>query len=149
MIYISFPENLVLFPKKPIDEMTTYWPELYSEIRKIYFKFSWYEVYDFIEFIVDNFGQGLNDKRNRAFIKACNDVLKQELSAYRFVDGIITPITNETEISEIERALESTRRLEGVNAHLKTALKLFSDKKNPDYRNSIRSLSALLKHFVV
>ncbi|MHC4308090.1 MAG: AbiJ-NTD4 domain-containing protein, partial [Planctomycetota bacterium] len=35
-------------------------------------------------------------------------------------------------------------KYEGVNAHLKRALELLSDKKNPDYRNSIKeSISAV------
>ncbi|ACR80644.1 AbiJ-NTD4 domain-containing protein [Kosmotoga olearia] len=144
-LFILFRKMWFYFLKKPIDEMPTYWPKLYSEIRKIYFSFPWYEVYDFIEFIVDNFGdKGPKGKQNEGFIDLCNEVLKEELSAYRFVDGVITPITNEIEISEIEHALESTSHLEGVNTHLKSALKLFSDKKNPDYRNSIKeSISAI------
>ena len=144
-LYIFFQRMWFHFLKKPIDEMPTYWPELYRKIKKIYLNFPWYEVYDFIEFIVTNFGdKEPQNERNRRFINLCNKALKEELSAYRFVDGVITPITNETEISEIERALESTSHLEGVNAHLKRALELFSDKKNPDYRNSIKeSISAI------
>jgi len=73
---------------------------------------------------------------------ACNVVLESELSAYRFVGGLITQVTSEEEISEMEEALETPFKT--VNAHIETALKLMSDKKTPDYRNSIKeSISAV------
>lgn len=58
----------------------------------------------------------------------------------------IAPITNETEIAAVEQTLHlsGTHGLAGVNEHLKSALEKLSDKKNPDYRNSIKeSISAV------
>jgi len=64
------------------------------------------------------------------------------MSAFRLVGANITQITSEEEISEIEEALGHP--LQGVRTHLKEALKLLSDKKNPNYRNSIKeSISAV------
>jgi len=68
----------------------------------------------------------------------CNSVLERELSAYRFVEGKITQITTEAEVSEIEEALEISKPSKAVNTHLKRALDLLADRKSPDYRNSIK-----------
>jgi len=70
-------------------------------------------------------------------MKACNSVLESEVSAYRFVGGKIIQMTSEEEISEIEEALG--KPLKSVRTHLKRALDLLSDKKAPDYRNSLKS----------
>ena len=70
----------------------------------------------------------------------------RELSAYRFVGENITAITDETEIKAIEETIEMARetKLTGVREHLKTALSMLSDRKNPDYRNSVKeSISAV------
>jgi len=73
----------------------------------------------------------------------CNSIL-EEVSGYHFVEGKITQITSEEEISEIEEALEIP--LKPVRTHLENALKLFSDRKSPDYRNSIMVLLLLRKY---
>lgn len=127
--------------KLPIDTLPYSWSELRGKLRDYFFKAPWYEVYDFIEFIVNNYLR-LEHDINQEFMKSCNSVLESEVSAYRFVGGQITQITSEEEISEIEEAL--TTPLEPVKIHLKTALDLLSDRKSPDYRNSIKeSISAV------
>jgi hypothetical protein len=58
------------------------------------------------------------------------------------VDGLITKITDEQEVAEIELALEKARG--PVRTHLRRALELLSDRETPDYRNSIKeSISAI------
>lgn len=125
--------------KQPIDTMPRYWEELYGKIRKYLFECEWYDVYDFIEFVANNYE---NKEANESFKEACNSVLESELSAYRFVGWQITEVTSKEEVSEIERALETP--LKTVNAHVESTLKLMSDRKSPDYRNSIKeSISAV------
>ena len=121
--------------KKPIDTLSNYWPEIREKIKKYFFNCEWYEVYDFIEFIANNYP---DKKVNTKFMEFCNSLLERELSAYRFVGGKITQITSEIEISEIEEALENSKLLKGVNTHLKRALDLLANRKSPDYRNSIK-----------
>jgi hypothetical protein len=131
--------------KQPLDTLSNDPIEIYKYIRDYFFdsKREWYEIYDFIEFVVNVYPG--NDKKE--FIKACNIVLERELSAYRFVGEKIAKITSEIEIKEIEEALENTKnidKLKPVNEHLKRAIELLSDRKSPDYRNSIKeSISAL------
>ena len=123
--------------KKTIDTLSDYWPDTYKEIREYFFNCEWYEVYDFIEFIANNYPDKYNEV-NPKFTNFCNSVLKRELSAYRFVGGKITQITSEEEISEIEEALEISKPSKAVNTHLKRALDLLANRKSPDYRNSIK-----------
>jgi hypothetical protein len=131
--------------KQPLDTLSNDPREIYKYIRDYFFdsKREWYEIYDFIEFVVNVYPG--NDKKE--FINACNMVLERKLSAYRFVGEKITKITSEIEIKEIEEALENTKnidKLKPVNEHLKRAIELLSDRKSPDYRNSIKeSISAL------
>jgi hypothetical protein len=88
--------------------------------------------YNFIEFVVEN-----NPYDNDgAFAQACNSALTKEMSAYRLVDGKITRITEEEQISEIEEAINIANG--PVRTHLRRALELMSDRKTPDYRNSIK-----------
>jgi hypothetical protein len=129
--------------KKPFDTLRDYWPDTYKEIREYFFYFHWYEVYDFIEFIANNYPDEFNEV-NPKFMDFCNIVLERELSAYRFVGDKITQITSKEEVLEIEEALEISKPLKAVNTHLKRALDLLADRKSPDYRNSIKeSISAV------
>jgi hypothetical protein len=134
--------------KRPIDTIPEDPHKCREEIRKYFFNCKWFEVYDLLEFIVENSPviflvnspnmQSLVD----VFKSECNKILKEELSAYRFVGNQITKITAKEEIDEIENALRNP--LKNVRQHIENALKLLSDRKNPDYRNSIKeSISAV------
>jgi hypothetical protein len=129
--------------KEPIDTMPLYSDRIKNEIRSRFFNWDYLEIYDFVDFIAVSDNEYFY---NEDYIEAMNFVLKRDLSGYRFVNGILTPIINEVEIGEIERAISSTTNgnLKSVNIHLSDALNKLSDKKNPDYRNSIKeSISAL------
>jgi hypothetical protein len=129
--------------KYPLDTLPKYEKDTYKEIREYFFTCEWYEVYDFIEFVANNYPDDYNQVTPR-FIDSCNNILERELSAYRFVGGKITQITSKEEITEIEEALEATEPLKGVNIHLKCALDKLADRKSPDYRNSVKeSISAV------
>ncbi len=104
---------------------------LYVEI--LFFKLQWYKIYDFIEYVSEIYH---NKKINIQFREAINQVLKEEMSAYRFVDNYIAPIIDELEIKEVEEALECIYT--PVRQHLSNALELLSDRENPDYQNSIK-----------
>ena len=131
----------ILYFKEPIDTIPSdvigRWLNL---LRKYYFAAQWHEVYDIIEFISDHGPEnGKND-----FITQCNYFLETENSAYRFVNGKIIEINSAEEINEIETALENSGPYRGVQQHLQTAIERMGDRKNPDYRNSIKeSISAV------
>lgn len=110
-----------------------------GDIKKIYSKFTWFAIYDFIEYISEIYHK---EDINKEFKKRINEVLEAEMSAYRFIDHYIAPIIEEVEIKSIEDALNS--EYTNVQKHLSRALEHLSDRENPDYINSIKeSISAL------
>ncbi len=134
--------------KNRIDELNNHGSLLVQKIKNDFFELSWNEMFDILEFIPNNHkGYGNNsyeDQINKKFITYTNEILKEHLSAYRFVDQLITEITAEEEIIAIEDALQDNSNYKPVQTHLRRALELLSDRKNPDYRNSIKeSISAI------
>lgn len=127
--------------KRPTDVIPTHsWRSVYKELRDYFFSCRWNEAYDFIQFIANNFD---DTQDNQEFMSECNRILKRELAGYRFISGKIAPITSEEEIAEIEEALKVSQP-SGTVVHLERALELLSDRKSPDYRNSIKeSISAV------
>lgn len=125
--------------KKPLDHLDDKWTKVLEYLREYFFRCEWYEVYDFVEFVANNY------KRHRfpeLFIENCNAVLEKEVSAYRFVNGLITRITEQEQLEEIELALAQSRG--PVQTHLRRALELLSSRDRADYRNSIKeSISAV------
>ena len=133
-------ENLWLdYFRKPLDQLNNDWAITLRWLREYFFNCQWHEVYDFIEFVASHYNR--HQFRGR-FTEACNSLLEKDMSAYRFVDGVITRITEEQEVAEIEQAMETSRS--PVKDHLRRALEMLSDRKSPDYRNSIKeSISAV------
>lgn len=132
--------------KIPLDTLDDWGAKPYAKIRDYFFKAEWNEVYDFVEFVANTYQSETDPKRsyNQDFMKSCNDILERELSAYRFVGGMITQITSKEEITEVEEALKLMRPLAPISNHLLRALELLANKKSPDYRNSIKeSISAV------
>lgn len=71
-----------------------------------------------------------------------NKIMEQEKSGYRLVNDKFINITSEEELEEISKATDSP--YESVSTHFRKALTLYSDRKNPDYENSIKeSISAV------
>lgn len=128
--------------KETMDSIPHDTTRLISELKHRFLKWDYLEIYDFFDFIA-----GEDPPFDiEEFIDTVNIILKRELSGYRFINQNLAPITDETEIAEIENAIYNSheRNLNGVKIHLSMALEKLSDKKNPDYRNSIKeSISAV------
>lgn len=132
----------IIFYKRPVDTLDNWFEKTYNEIRDWFFTCKWYEIYDFLEFIV----VASSPVNNEVFKPYCNLILERELSAYRFIGNDIAEITDKNELEAIEEAILCSQKtkLSGVNAHLKSALAKLADRKSPDYRNSIKeSISAV------
>jgi hypothetical protein len=124
------------FFKKPLTTIPHKEFSILNEIQSYYFSCEWHEIYAFLEFILTYY-------KNVRLIEEVNKVLEQELSAYRFVEGVFTDITSDEEIAVLEEALKDSD-FPGVRNHLNRALELYSDRNKPDYRNSIKeSISAV------
>ena len=119
----------------PSSQDMTVEAQLKSNILDI---FSWFEVYDFIEIHLSF----LDEDARMMRIKQYNELLEQEKAGYRIVSGEVAPITNESEIQSIEQAVKAP--YVSVSQHIKKALVLYADLKNPDYENSVKeSISAV------
>ncbi len=113
----------------------------------------WNECLDLIEFIA-------NDNRRRLWNYQCrsqqyeryeipaptaedfNVVFKQYLVGYRFVNGLLTQITDQNEIATVETAIEQSKP--SVRELLGKALGFLSDRTAPDYAKSVEcSISAV------
>jgi AbiJ N-terminal domain 4 len=123
----------------PLEQIEERWREVLDVLRQYYFKCEWHEVYDFIDFIAQNFGE---QRFHESFVSDCNGALEHEMSAYRIVGNLVTRITDKQEVGEIDQALEHAPEL--VHIHLNRALEMLSDRKAPDFRNSVKeSISAV------
>jgi hypothetical protein len=133
------------FYKLPVDRIPEYEFEIKDFIRKRFFEDEWYESYDFIEFLLNL--EFVHYNKKTEFVDTLNSILEREFSGYRIIDNLIAPISNELELEEISSANKNTSQfssLNGANIHLENALDLLSDRKNPNYRNSIKeSISAV------
>ncbi len=128
----------IYFFKYTVDQAPKINNNALGTIKTYFFSCKWNEVYDFIQFIANNFPW---DPVVQDFMQSCNYILSRELSAYQFVGKRIEPITSKREIAEIEQALNVSIRF---THHLDKALELLANKKAPDYTNSIKeSISAV------
>lgn len=127
------------FFKQPVDTLPTWGNDAVKRIRTYFFEAQWYEVLDFVEFVVQRHPYESQAERIRDL---ANGVLTRELSAYRFVGKTIAEITSAEEIAEIESAIDAAAP--GPRTQLQQAVSLLADRSNPDYRNSIKeSISAV------
>lgn len=108
-------------------------------LKKFLMSQPWYIFFDFIEkylSLIDS------DKKNEDIVKEFNKLFENDCSAYRIVNRIVVPITNESEISAINSAINT--EFDSVNIHISKSIALYANKKSPDYENSIKeSISAV------
>ena len=109
-----------------------------KEIKLKFYNLKWFEVYDFIEFILKNLrGDTIGLK------KKIEKIFEDEKVPYRIINKKITQISSKSEAREVEAVLENEDLSESKN-HIKKALIHFSKNPNPDYCNSIKeSISAI------
>lgn len=135
--------------KYPLYDMMDKYAQRTSDLKKRFFNLEWHEAYDFLEFLANSELFKQNQSHIKTHLKnykqEVNIVLEREFSAYRFVDNIIVKITDENEIEAIEKAISNVgNKFKPISTHLQTSLIKLSDKKKPDYRNSIKeSISAV------
>jgi hypothetical protein len=100
----------------------------------------WYELYDFIEYSLNYFPFSLStDKKSKQLFKSlCNRFLEREMSAWRIIGNQVVQLTSYEEIEAVEAAQAIVGKYEPVATHISTALRHLSDRKSPDYRNSIK-----------
>jgi hypothetical protein len=117
-----------------VDKLSSDWSEAGEVIKQRFFANQWYEIYDFLEFIA---GQKLPVK-STLFQLVCNKSLEEELSAYRFSDGLIVPIADQEEIDELNRITQPDFPCATARLHIETALRKLAERPHPDYGNCIK-----------
>ena len=130
--------------KLRIDDLPPFPHDEVEVFRKRYFELPFPEFFEFLEVMASDeveliYLQQGGEKQDR-FVKECNKVLEEEKSCFRFVSNLITPITSEEEMAEVQLAADTD---EG-GSHIRRAIELYRDRTGPDYRNSIKeSVSAV------
>ncbi len=133
---VFFQRTWVGFLKWRLDEKPHNNVQALKVLREQFFTWTWDEVYDFIEFTAQHYP--FRDVERDDFLGGLNLVLERELSGYRFVGGVLTPITSAEELASIEEGLNLTDKFAPVRSHLQQSLILLSDRQTPDYRNSVK-----------
>lgn len=103
---------------------------LIDEFNELWEKVSWNQCFDVLEIMLQEEYYDIDFKCE------INEIFEEEKMGYRIIDDQIVDITNESEIEEIEEAIDSIFNI--VNNHIQKSLELYSDRKNPDYKNSIK-----------
>ena len=97
----------------------------------------WYKKLDLIQetiLILRNFVPYFDIESN--FIRGLNFEFERLNFGYRIVENHLVEITSELDIKTIESAIENNK--DNVRLHLNNALKLFAQRPEADYRNSIK-----------
>lgn len=136
------------FFKLPVDELPPYNHRRREWLKNKFFGLAWYEVYDFVEFIVEWYDRTRDRQKFRKdqMHGVFNHIFEEEFSGYRFIGGELAPLSSPAEVAAIESALSTTSAtgLAGAHAHIESALRLLAKRPEPDYRNSIKeSISAV------
>lgn len=139
-----------------LDTFPYYPSEFYKKLHHRIMDGEWFVSYDLIEFFFEEikkaiafesasfgFGYEYDYEASRSafeeeFTETVNSVLKREGSGYRFLNGLVVPITNESEIASIEQSLCDGKGVSGASDHIQRSLTLISKKPNPDYLNSVK-----------
>jgi hypothetical protein len=132
--------------KSPSDEVPWHNIDARNWLKKQFFSLPWHGVYDAVEEAVSLCPDYVKEK----LISAFNLVMEREMSAYRFISGELTPISNSTEVETIEAAIDQSKTagLVGAQQHLKAALVLLGKKPEPDYRNAIKEAISAVESVV-
>ena len=113
------------------DELSIFGNTSMQQFRKWYSTASWNEIYDVLEFL-------LRKSPSSSDAKDINAVLSREGAAYRFIGGVIAPITSNEELAEVDGALHHTSPFDVAAQHIRQAVDHLSDRGNLDARNVIK-----------
>lgn len=127
--------------EKLINQVISYDPScrfslIINDINHHWDNFEWFQCFDFIEILLQFDYMNTTEESLIRLKDNLNNDFENEKMGYRIIDNQIVDITNESEIEEIEEAIDSN--FNTVNDHIQKSLELYSDRKNPDYKNSIK-----------
>ncbi|WP_436670371.1 AbiJ-NTD4 domain-containing protein [Lactiplantibacillus argentoratensis] len=103
---------LDFFHRPLVSLNVTYKNEAVKKLFKNYSSFNFYEVYDFLEYVMTNWSEYSDD------IDDVNFILSQNHSGYRFIEGQLEPISSTTDITTVKSGLKT----QIDDGHLQNAL---------------------------
>jgi hypothetical protein len=112
-----------------IEALIQYWDSYLKDTRR-------YDYYDEYQ----------KKYRRLSLYEMANVYFEQEYIGYRFVNGIIVPISDAFEIETINEALKN--KYKPVYKHISKANKLLADREKPDYENSIKESISAVEAFI-
>lgn len=121
----------------------------FRDIKEVFQNASYDDILTFLEAISDYWKEELInlDKHSSPYERQTvsevfNDFFKREYVGYRFINGVISPISDEMEVETINSILKDSYGT--VSEHISKANALLADRDQPDYENSIKeSISAV------
>lgn len=124
-------ETYVDFFKRPADEVPYGHEKGIKAVRSFFFSAKWWQVYNFIEFLLQAF-------KSDQFAQRVSFFLEREKSGYRIVNGQLVSITDAVELAAVSEAASLEGAFLGAREHIQSAIALFSRKPEPDFRNCIK-----------
>ncbi len=121
------------------------WFEKVGAVKTKYDQLKWHDIYYFVEFVVENYQDA---RANAVILKEIELTFNEEHAPYCILDNQIVPLMSDEERKEIERAQNIPDKFKPVREHLSKALNKWSDRKNPDYENSIKESICAIESLV-
>lgn len=162
----SVAQDFIKFPTDELPNSQHLW-EQKAWLKNYFYKLEWYRVYDLVEFLKnEHLTKPDKTTRPQSYVvnwhpiykeeiaEKLNALLEREHSGYRFIAGLLTPITNTIELEEISTVFVNLNKpeLHDVRQHMAKSVEFFSLKPVPDFKNSIKesicAVETLLKQKV-
>jgi hypothetical protein len=126
--------------KKPRDEEPGN-NQTWGLVKKQILNGNWFDALDMVEAFVghlDRFTTWQSNELVESSVDAFNSIFERYLVGYRFVNRTLVPLDNEIDSNAVAVAIKASDEFAGARAHLQRAAALLSDRKSPDYPNSIK-----------
>jgi len=123
--------------KRPLDDLPETGGEFSRELRKLVESGYFYIVYEIVEaFLHPSIIKA--PQYREMLVDLLNLSLETEKSGYRYVGFQLAPIVSKVEVEAISNAIDQGGRFGAAGRHIQQALTHLSDRKAPDFRNSIK-----------
>jgi hypothetical protein len=135
----------VHYLRQPLDKFPSYDYMFRDRINSQIVNQPWYKTYELFEFLFKTLDGRLY--KLDSFKNYINLMLERNNSAYRVVESMFVPISNNQEIEEVGKAKANAKSsgIMGFGEHLASAVMLLSKKPSPDYRNSIKESISMVE----
>lgn len=107
-----------------------------KRLEQVWENSEWYCEFDIIETILETKIDVTYSDDEIPIPQLFNTIFEEEKSGYRIIDNMIIAITDPVELEEIEESLNIPFDI--VDESLTKALRFYSDRESPDYKNSIK-----------